>query len=214
MTTVVARALKTPRCSRIPDEYRGSAPTPPMVSLSRPQSGDPCRHAVGGTPPQDGTRTASIPIACASGTQAGCRVIPRPAVGGVLGTPWCRSRLRRNRLPPPSSTGSFQTGSFQQQIIRPSGPSPPRRASHATGRQASRPQRDSANRRPEAAAASSHARNHYQRYFSKHRSFVCPILGRAFGNSNSEADPRRKRPLNRHESTAKAESGTTSTTVS
>ena len=23
--------------------------------------------------------------------QAGCRVIPRPAVGGVLGTPWCRA---------------------------------------------------------------------------------------------------------------------------
>jgi hypothetical protein len=39
-----------------------SAPTPPVVSLSRPQftcvPGDPCRHAVGGTPPQDGTCTA------------------------------------------------------------------------------------------------------------------------------------------------------------
>jgi len=46
--------------------------------------------------------------------QAGCRVIPRPAVGGVLGTPWCRASgfaSREARLLPvfnKLSTGSFR----------------------------------------------------------------------------------------------------------
>ncbi len=65
-----------------------------MVSLSRPQftciPGDPCRHAVGGTPPQDGTCTAPT-------LGAGwCRV--NPTASGFHGVERPSSpRLRRDK---------------------------------------------------------------------------------------------------------------------
>ena len=84
MTTVVARALN-PRVAHATCLKPSCVPTPPMVSLSRPQftcvPGDPCRHAVGGTPPQDGTCTAPT-------LGAGwCRVIP--TASGFHGVELC-----------------------------------------------------------------------------------------------------------------------------
>ena len=121
MTTVVAHAPKTPRCSRnlleaheveqvhfMAGKFRANAP---MVSLSRPQftciPSDPCRHAVGGTRPQDGTCTAPT-------LGAGwCRV--NPTASGFHGVEHSSTSLNIPQAP----HRLFQ-GSVQQQTIRPS----------------------------------------------------------------------------------------------
>ena len=88
-----------------------SAPTPPMESLSRPQftcvPRDPCRHAVGGTPPQDGTCTAPT-------LGAGwCRVIPMQDRDSTVSSV---ARLHRvfDRLP----TGSLRNRLFKKHNSR------------------------------------------------------------------------------------------------
>jgi len=108
IATSTLRSCCTPRCSRNPDECRGSAHNAPNgVAVATSVylcPGDPCRHAVGGTPPQDGTCTAPT-------LGAGwCRV--NPTASGFHGVERPSSpRLRRDKSLDffESLTGSFSS---------------------------------------------------------------------------------------------------------
>ena len=87
------RPCGTPRCGVLVSLCPAAVPGGPdtghasrAVMSCAQHPGDPCRHAVGGTPPQDGTCTAPIPIACASGAQAGASS-PRPRRGSTVSIP-------------------------------------------------------------------------------------------------------------------------------
>ena len=77
-----------------PMQDRGSAPTP----HAERREYTACSFIYPCPAPAGPRKTAPAPRQRL--TQAGCRVSPSAA-----GLPWCRSRLRRNRLSPPSSTG-------------------------------------------------------------------------------------------------------------
>jgi hypothetical protein len=146
MTTVIARALKTPHCHACCEEKSSShASAPCGVAIATSTLRSCC------TPRQRPMRNAAMrrlhaPVRLPAGphktapaphqrlAQAGCRVIPRAAVDGVLGTPRCRASgfaSREARLLP-----------VFHRLFQP----------HPTGRQVSRRGRDSAERRPMAAS--------------------------------------------------------------